>query len=154
MNEAILSKAFKHNLPFIIAGFCFNTFMLVPEYYFVFENSFFIHTTLLKLQVSHLIFVMINVSLAITLLNKSLVFLIHANSIGLMYSILMIPLCLINYINNIPPLLNDCYMAGVFYVMIIQYKKMMRLTGLHTIKYLPVADAITAFAFILYLIFG
>lgn len=27
-------------------------------------------------------------------------------------------------------------MAGIFYVMIIQYKKMMRLTGLHTIKYL------------------
>lgn len=45
-------------------------------------------------------------------------------------------------------------MAGIFYVMIIQYKKMMRLTGLHTIKYLPVADAIAAFAFIVYLIFG
>ena len=41
MNEAILSKAFKHSLLFIIAGFCFNTFMLVPEYYCVFEKSFF-----------------------------------------------------------------------------------------------------------------
>ena len=154
MNEAILSKAFKHSLLFIIAGFCFNTFMLVPEYYCVFEKSFFIHTTLLKLQVSHLIFVLTNIALAITLRNKALVFLIHANSIGLIYSILMLPLCLINYINNIPPLLNDCYMAATFYVMLIQYKKMMRLSGLHAIKYLPVADAIAAFAFIAYLILG
>ena len=154
MNEAIPSKAFKHNLLFIIAGFCFNTFMLVPEYYCIFENSFFIHTTLLKLQVSHFIFVMINVALATTLQNKSLVFLIHANLIGLMYSILMAPLCLVNYMHNMPAILNDCYMAAAFYVMVIQYKKMIRLTGLHTIKYLPIADAIAAFAFIAYLILG
>lgn len=155
MITSILQQKPEYKVLFIVLGFCFNTAMLIPELRYVFDRSFFIHTTMVKLQVSHFLFVLTNLAASATFLRRQMInFLVQANNIGLVFSFLMLPLCLFNFLLNVVPIINDGLMIIIFLAMIVEYKRLMQAIGLHNNHKIVITDAIASVAFITYLVLG
>lgn len=155
MMDYILQQKHTCKVSFLILGFCFNTIMLIPELHYVFSNSYFIHTTIIKLQVSHFIFVIINLAASASLPSKKMIsFLIQANIIGLLFSFLMTLLCIVNIVFNIMPVENDVLILMIFLLMTIEYKRMMRKIDLHKNYPIIITDMFASILFIAYLVLG
>ena len=147
------------NLPYRILllgiGFCFNTLMLSPTYHNVFIHSIFSSATANQLQIAHLAFVSFNILLATRLtLKRAIDFLGQINLIGIMYSLLMIPLIIVNHLFIIPHLINTILLFAVFFLMILEYKRRMKYAGILQNTSILVLDAILAVLFLGYLAYA
>lgn len=145
----------RYRILFLFLGFCFNTLMLIPEYHYVFLNSFFSKANMAELQVSHLMLVMVNFILPVKLSFKQAIeFLGQVNMTALIYSLLLIPLILFNKLFEVPGFFNNVYLLIVLCIVIRTYKKRMQFAGILSHRYIIILDAIASALFVSFLAFN
>lgn len=145
----------KYRTLFLFLGFCFNTIMLVPEYRHVFINSSLCKANMTELQVSHLMLVMVNFILPVKLsFRQAVEFLGQVNMTALVYSLLLVPLIILNKLFDVPVFFNNACLLVVFLVVIKTYKRRMRYAGILRHWYIIIIDVIATASFVSFLAFN
>lgn len=116
----------KYRLLLLFIGLSFNTLMLVPAYRFVLSNSVLCKASLLQLQVSHFLFVLVNVGIAITLKGKrGLDFLGQANMLAILTTLFLLPLVFLNYLTQVSTVLNNTWLFLLLIFIVKEYRRRM-----------------------------
>ena len=143
----------KYRILFLFFGFSFNTLMLIPEYRHVFANSSFSKSTMVELQVTHFMLVMVNFILPVKLPFKHAIeFLGQVNMTALIYSLLLVPIIAVNKFIAIPFWLNNACLVVVFCIIIATYKRRMLYAGILQHRYIIIIDAIASALFVSFLV--
>lgn len=146
---------FRYRVLLLCIGFCFNTLMLFPTYHHVFVRSVFNGASLGGLQMAHFALVSFNVLLSTKLSrNKAIDFLGQINLIGMIYSLLMLPLIWLNWLFLIPHLVNTVLLFTVFFLMINEYRRRMKYADVCRDVFIVISDAVSAVLFLGYLAFA
>ena len=116
---------------FLCLGFLFNTYMLIPLQRYVLPVSIFKEVSLMQLQIGHLLFVCVNISMASTYKKRQFFeYLAQINMLALISMLFLLPLILINKFINIPDAFNNIYLAGILFFIIKDYFRRMEFAGI------------------------
>jgi len=119
----------RYRLVFLFVFLIFNTLMLFPLQEYVLHKSIF-NSTILGLQMSHTIFVCINISIGLLLGKKNgLEYLGQINMTALTAIMLCIPLIFLNRYIGLKASFNTYYLGMVTIVVLHEYLRRMRYIG-------------------------
>jgi hypothetical protein len=127
--------------------------MLIPEYRFILMNSVLNNTSLMELQVSHFLFVLVNILAAFTITGrKGLEFLGQANMLALLTTLLLLPLVLSNSFTHLPATFNNIYLFALLIFIVKEYRRRMIYAEIIPVhKNIVLANIFSALSFLLYL---
>ena len=145
----------RYRLLFLSVFFIFNTLMLFPMHQFVISKSMFSNSSLIELQMAHLILVTINIAVAFTLSKKERIeYLGQVNMLALMVILLSIPLMLVNkFFGFTFTRGNDFYFGFLTFFIIKEYIRRMKYAAIiNRHPEIVLANVICLAAFLVYLL--